>query len=223
MMGQSAFFRCCVGSLVLISCSPWTLAPSKRPLLCRGASSLSAGTSQATTSTHGNLHGQNACFLPLKQLDQDYHSPRIIQIAGAYPGLSFEEFNAVKSQPSAAVGQWGYDFSDPQGPQLGTVALEGSLLLSSCEDPVAIIAEHTSLGLQLPNELVDPVDLIALVDRSLKTFTERYFLVIKTPECSEVTIEAYASIAELPAGGEILGHVLLVQVPWLPRLVRSSF
>ena len=28
----------------------------------------------------GSLHGQNACFLPLKQLDQDYYAPRIIQV-----------------------------------------------------------------------------------------------------------------------------------------------
>jgi len=31
-------------------------------------------------SSSGSLHGQNACFLPLKQLDQDYFAPRIIQV-----------------------------------------------------------------------------------------------------------------------------------------------
>ena len=28
----------------------------------------------------GSLHSQNSCYLPLQQLDQDYHSPRIIQV-----------------------------------------------------------------------------------------------------------------------------------------------
>ena len=28
----------------------------------------------------GSVHGQNSCFLPLKQLDQDYYSPRIVQV-----------------------------------------------------------------------------------------------------------------------------------------------
>ena len=28
----------------------------------------------------GNLHGQNSCFMPLKQMDQDYYAPRIIQV-----------------------------------------------------------------------------------------------------------------------------------------------
>lgn len=71
-----------------------------------------------------NLHGQASCFLPLRQLDQEYYAPRIIQIAGAYPGITAEEFFAVKSEPSADDGQWSYDFSDPDGPQMGTVAIE---------------------------------------------------------------------------------------------------
>ena len=28
----------------------------------------------------GGLHGDNSCFLPLKQLDQDYYAPRIVQV-----------------------------------------------------------------------------------------------------------------------------------------------
>lgn len=28
----------------------------------------------------GNKHGENACFLPLEQLDQDYYAPRIVQV-----------------------------------------------------------------------------------------------------------------------------------------------
>ena len=28
----------------------------------------------------GSLHGEDSCFLPLKQLDQDYYAPRIVQV-----------------------------------------------------------------------------------------------------------------------------------------------
>lgn len=42
----------------------------------------------------GSLHGDNSCFLPLKQLDQDYFAPRIVQVgsflANAIRFCSFE-------------------------------------------------------------------------------------------------------------------------------------
>jgi len=34
----------------------------------------------APSMSLGSLHGQNSCFLPLKQLDQDYFAPRIVQV-----------------------------------------------------------------------------------------------------------------------------------------------
>lgn len=175
-------------------------------------------------TSFGNIHGQGACFLPLKQLGSDYYAPRIVQIAGAYPGLSRNEFLAVQSEPPADQGQWTYDFSDPDGPQLGTVALEGSNLIASCQDPVVVIAEHTSLGVELPKEVVDPVDLVVLVDRSKKVFGERKFLVVHTPDNNGngISIAAFASKHELPANAEILGQVELVQIPWLPCMQPSK-
>ena len=175
----------------------------------------------AASGTTGSLHGQNSCFLPLKQLDQDYYSPRIVQIAGAYPGLTREEFFAVKSEPSPEQGQWTYDFSDPDGPQLGTVALEGSNIVAACEDPVVIIAEHTALGLPLSKEIVNPVDLVVLVDRAKPSFAERKFLLVEIPG-EGLSIGAYQSKAELEDGVKILGQVELVQVPWLPSMAPTK-
>ena len=175
----------------------------------------------APAETSGSLHGQNACFLPLNQLDQEYYAPRIIQIAGAYPGLTRQEFFAVTSEPPAELGQWTYDFSDPDGPQLGTVALDGSSIVHSCEDPVVIIAEHLSLGLSLPKEIVDPVDLVVLVDRAKSSFLERSFLVIDTPG-KGIAIAAFNTVAEVPEGSDILGQVALVQVPWLPSMAPTK-
>ena len=37
-------------------------------------------TSGPVDSYEGSLHGNNSCFLPLKQLDQDYYAPRIVQV-----------------------------------------------------------------------------------------------------------------------------------------------
>ena len=119
------------------------------------------------------------------------------------------------------MGQWTYDFSDPDGPQLGTVALEGSNAVAACEDPVVIIAEHTSLNVPLPDAIKDPVDLVLLVDRAANRFAERRFLVMNIPG-EGVSIGAYPTKEDLPAGGEILGHVLLCQIPWLPSMAPTK-
>lgn len=173
----------------------------------------------------GSLHGENACFLPLKQMDQDTFAPRIVQIAGAYPGLTREEFFAVRSEPAPPQGQWTYDFSDPDGPQLGTVAIEGSQVSNDCVDPVAIIAEHPSIGVQLPDAIKDPVDLVVLIDRSKNRYGDRKFLVLQLPGQEELTIAAFNEKNEIPVGSEILGQVDLVQVPWLPSMTptRTGF
>ena len=167
------------------------------------------------------VHGENSCFLPLKQLVQDDYSPRIIQIAGAYPGLTKEDFTAVSSEPSPDPGQWTYDFSDPDGPQLGTVALQGSEILHRVEDPVVVIAEHQTLGVELPKIIKDPVDLIVLVDRAKTEFDERKFFVVNLPS-DGLTIRAYESRSEMPEMAEILGKVEIVQIPWLPGMAPTK-
>jgi hypothetical protein len=195
------------------------MPPKRHNLAFRQAHSSSLRS--APTVLSGSLHGQNSCFLPLLQLDQDYFAPRIIQIAGGYPGLSRDEYFAVSSEPTPEKGQWTYDFSDQEGPQLGTVALEGSNTVNSCEDPVVIIAEHTSLGLPLPKSIEGAVDLVVLVDRAKRSFKERIFLVLDSPG-KGLTIEAFPSKSDIPDGSEILGQVLLVQVPWLPSMAPTK-
>jgi len=165
----------------------------------------------------GGLHGENSCFLPLKQLDQEYYAPRIIQIAGAYPGLTREDFFAVQSEPTSEQGSWTYDFSDPDGPQLGTVAIESGNVVACAEDPVVLIAEHSSIGVPLPDVIEDEVDIVVLVDRAANTFAERKFLVLDVPGRGLV-IGAFATKQELPSDCEILGQVVYCQVPWLPAM-----
>jgi hypothetical protein len=175
----------------------------------------------SSTLFMGYLHGQSSCFMPLKQLDQDYFSPRIIQVAGSFPGITREEILEVSpSEPSPEQGQWAYDFCDPEGPQGGKVAIEGSQIVHAVEDPIVIIAEHTSLNIPLPKELTS-VDLIVLVDRAKKRFGERKFLVLYTPD-QGVAIGAFDTKADLPPSCEILGQVVMVQIPWLPAMAPTK-
>ena len=54
----------------------WAPLPFAASRIRKEASQL-ASTNLAMS---GSLHGQNSCFLPLKQLDQDYFAPRIVQV-----------------------------------------------------------------------------------------------------------------------------------------------
>jgi hypothetical protein len=145
----------------------------------------------------------------------------LLQIAGMYPGLTKDEFLAVTSDPAAPAGQWTYDFSDPEGPQVGTVALPGSETLTKVEDPVVIIAEHQSIGISLPSTITDPVDIIVLVDRAIQTFSERKFLVYETPD-KGLQIGAFNEKKEIPPKSSILGRVVLVFTPFLPSMQSSK-
>ena len=144
------------------------------------------------------------------------------QIAGAYPGLTRADLFAVSSEDAPEVGQWSYDFSDPEGPQMGTVAVDGSFVVSACDDPVVVIAEHTALGVTLSKEIENPVDLLVVIDRALKDFAERKFLVLDIPGEEEILIRAFASKAEMPADATIIGQVELVQIPWLPSMAPTK-
>ena len=145
------------------------------------------------------------------------------QIAGAYPGVDVETYLALSSDPSAILGQWNYDFSDPNGPQMGTVALPGMTSVYETEDPVVILADHISLGVLLPPALTEPVDLVVLCDRSRTHFAERRFLVLELEDSPGiVTIAAFGSKGEMPSNSKIHGHVTLVQIPWLPNMQKKK-
>lgn len=96
---------------------------------------------------------------------------------------------------------------------MGTVALAGSATVSGAVDPVVIIAEHDKIGVDLPKAITEPVDLVVLVDRAERGFKERKFLVFA--DQNEVRIAAFNAKKEMPPNSTILGHVLLVQIPWL--------
>mmetsp|Transcript_14391 Transcript_14391/g.21679 ORF Transcript_14391/g.21679 Transcript_14391/m.21679 type:complete len:232 (+) Transcript_14391:108-803(+) len=199
-----------------------SLPPSRRTSNSCSTSSTSVAATPMQTEV-GNSHGQGSCFLPLLQNDDEYIAPRIVQIAGAYPGVTTETYLSITSEPAAEFGQWAYDFSDPDGPQLGTVAVPGMSSVYETDDPVVLIGEHTHLGVQLPDEIKDPVDLIVLVDRARKYFAERKFLVMELEENpGMISIGAFSSFEEFPSTAKIMGHVTLVQIPWLPSMQKKK-
>jgi hypothetical protein len=64
--------------------------------------------------------------------------------------LCTQEIAAVTSSEAAEPGSWQYDFTDPEGPQMGTVAVPGSAIVTDMDDPCIIVAQSDALGIVLP-------------------------------------------------------------------------
>lgn len=62
--------------ITLSSCDAWVMPAGGKSTATRHTASTSSHLGMAA----GNKHGENACFLPLEQLDQDYYAPRIVQV-----------------------------------------------------------------------------------------------------------------------------------------------
>ena len=135
-----------------------------------------------------------------------------------------ETYLSISSEPPAEMGQWSYDFSDPNGPQMGTVALPGISCVYETIDPVVIIADHLSLNVPLTTGITEPVHLVVLCDRSRKYFAERRFLVLELEDSNPgmISIAAFNEKGDIPSGAKIHGQVTFVQIPWLPMMQRKK-
>ena len=109
------------------------------------------------------MHGTGSRFMPLSQNMPDDISPRMVPVAGMYPGVTGEELMAPPSSPSAPMGMWQFDFSDPDGPQLGTVVLPPSAAVQKAADPVVMVAQSTELKLSLRNDV--EAEVLIVIDR----------------------------------------------------------
>ena len=162
------------------------------------------------------LHGAESRFLSLSQLKRNEFWPRIIPVAGSYPGLSKADLLAPESQPSCEPGQFSFDFTDPEGPQLGTVALPGSELVYSCIDPVVVVAENLALGIQLQEE----VETLVLIDRGQTYFNPRHFFAFAAPD-GAVVIRYFNDLPQ-EDGWQILGRVMYVTLPHVESTAKAS-
>ena len=68
------------------------------------------------------LHGSQSCFMPVAQLDDTSRWPRLLRVAGMYPGLSSADVAAPpQCEPPADPGKWNYEFPDEHGSEYGVV------------------------------------------------------------------------------------------------------
>ncbi|CBJ33396.1 conserved unknown protein [Ectocarpus siliculosus] len=126
-----------------------TLLPSRAPGGV-GASGRTGSLSMAAPLE--GSHGMRSRFLPVDQMDDEVFAPRIVQVAGALPEITVADIMAVGFTPAPEMGMWQYDFSDPEGPQLGTVAVPGGEQVFNMKEPVAIVCPNDDLNIQMPND-----------------------------------------------------------------------
>ena len=162
-------------------------------------------------------HGTGSRFMPLLQNMPDDMSSRMVPVAGVYPGITAEELKAPLSSPAAPIGMWQFDFSDPEGPQLGTVVLPPSSAVQMSEDPVVIVAQSADLALSLRNNV--EAEVLVVIDRAARTFENDRFYAFAAPD-GATTIRWFE---EIPAGYSIIGKVVIVVVPYLENMkIKSS-
>jgi hypothetical protein len=162
---------------------------------------------QSKTKIHAlGLHGQNFKYLSIIKGKQSVHFPRTVPIAGVYPELTPEDILAPAQAPLIVPGQFAYDFSDPSGPQLGTVAVPGSDTITFADDPIAIITRNENIGIKLNG---DGAEVVLIVDRDDKKFNSDMFYAFRNPN-NEVEI---GSLDKLLPGYTIMGRVILTMVP----------
>ena len=160
-------------------------------------------------------HGDGFKYIPIHQAKQLENFPRIVPIAGVYPELTPQDLMTPSPGLPFRKGTWSYDFSTPDGTQLGTVALPPSDIMTACIDPVAIISTNVALG--ITNVPVD-VEVVVVIDRGNKVFKSNVFFAFKSPQ-NEIVIRWSD---KMPPGHEVLGKVVICMSPWVEGMRQKS-
>ena len=165
------------------------------------------------------LHGDQSCFLPLQQLDDLSRWPRLLRVAGVYPGLTADEVAAPPPPaPAPEAGSWNYEFPDAHGADYGVVAVPGSDIVHGLADPVAVIASSGSLGLMIPEK-----EVLLVLDRGDTWYEERQFFAY-ADGAGNVSIRrmdgGYGEDA--PDGYTIAGRVGVINLPYDAATMASS-
>lgn len=164
------------------------------------------------------LHGEDFKFLPAIRLDQDEYWPQILQIAGVYPQITYSELMTIAQQncPAPPQGYWAYDFSDPNGPQMGLVALPGSNRLAACVDPVVVITPSSALGYK-GNE---DTEMMVVIDRGdITKLTESEFFVFRN---SDDSLSINWCEGQPNMMGDCVGKVALACSPYTAQMRAKS-
>ena len=167
------------------------------------------GRRRPTMQVESGLHGSNFCFLPLDQLDSEHQWPRLLRVAGFYPGLTSAELAAAPGPEEVpGKGTWNFEFPDPHGSEYGVVAVPGSDLVAYAASPVAVVANAASLGLQL----TEGTEVLVVVDRGQQTFSDRAFFAFA--DANGMTV--LRRFDTLPPGFTVDGKIIFVYLPFDP-------
>lgn len=183
--------------------------------LTRGITDTQYFSSISMSSTEPGLHGANFKFMPSVRIAEDEYYPRILHIAGVYPGITVEDLVLPISPPNSPPGKWTFDFADPLGPQLGTVAIPGSATLYDCIDPVVVITSSTALGM---TTVMGTEEVLVVVDREDRQFSPAQFFMFRSPYGAV----QLGNLEDLEEGFEVLGRVALCILPFAEEMKKST-
>lgn len=168
------------------------------------------------TSLHMRLlnHGEGFKYLPIQKASSDEYFPRILPIAGVYPSITLEQVLSPVTSPVASIGTWSYEFTDPNGSQLGTVALPGSHILHHSIDPIVLITKNTDLNIRV----IEEVEMLVVVDRGDREFDSQAFFLFLTPT-NELTIKW---TEDLPEDHQVVGRIILCWIPYTEMMAPKK-
>ncbi|KAJ1423178.1 hypothetical protein B484DRAFT_451996 [Ochromonadaceae sp. CCMP2298] len=170
---------------------------------------------RGTISMATGTHGEDFKFLFVTRGSEEDHYPRIIPVAGTYPGITDEELRAPYCTPAAAPGQWAYQFPDPENASFGTVAVPGNIIVTEALDPVAVITTNTALGIKL----IEEVEMLVVVDRGDKGFNSADFYLFK--DANGNTFIRWLDRPDFDAY-DIMGKVMVCMVPFTDAMKRPK-
>ena len=199
--------------MVLLAAANALVARPPRAFPARSGADAAPDVSMAASG----LHGDQSHFMPIDQLGGDQTMPRIVPIAGVYPGVSAADVRAPAVSAPPELGNWQYDFADPDGPQMGTVALPPSDLVNLCESPVVLITTHQSLGFDAPGD-DNELEVLLLVDRADVEHNEDKFYVFEQSPGGELVVRWHPS--PLPEGWSVVGRLVTVTLPFVRKAMQ---
>ncbi|CAM9406045.1 unnamed protein product [Scytosiphon promiscuus] len=216
-----------VCALIVAGARAFVANPNLLPSRVAGGSAAAAAATSAAVAGRptGSLsmaapsegaHGMRSRFLPVDQLDDEVFAPRIVQVAGMLREMTVEDVMAVGFTPAAEMGMWQYDFSDPGGPQLGSVAVPGGEQVFNMKEPVAIVCPNEDLNIQMPND--EQTEMLLVVDRANREYEYGKFFLWNT--AAGLLVRYFEG--EPDPEYECVGRVGLVLAPFLPSMRKKS-
>lgn len=162
----------------------------------------------------GGRHGSKFRYLPVTCGAPDEHFPRILAIAGMFPGLDIDKFRAAPTAPEASAGYWAYDFQEHGEHKWGKVAVPGSVILTTSVDPVVLVSTNKDLGIPCSED----VEVLVVVDRGDVQFSTDKFYLCGHADGSHII----QWMETLPSDVRILGRIILCAMPITQGMRESS-